>query len=155
MPILRFVKLRDDAYLPVKGTIDSAGFDLTAPDDFVIGARQTVKVPLGLMSEITYSGNEIPYLQVVSRSGMAFKGIVVANSPGIIDADYRGEICVLLRNNNDHEVSIDRGVRIAQLIPATVPQFHVSNTPKPLSNERGTGGFGSTDSLNYEGTSTV
>jgi len=155
MRLLRFVKLRDDAFLPVKGTVDSAGYDLTAPDAFVIGARQTVKVPLGLMSEITFQGNEIPYLQIVSRSGMAFKGIVVANSPGIVDADYRGEICVLLRNNNDHEVPIDRGVRIAQLIPSAVPHFHVVNASKPLNDERGTGGFGSTDSLNYEGTSTV
>lgn len=154
MRMLRFVKLRGDAFFPVKGTIDSAGYDLTAPDNFTIGAGQTVKVPLGLMSEITFEGNELPYLQIVSRSGMAFKGIVVANSPGIVDADYRGEICVLLRNNNAHEVSIDRGVRIAQLIPAVVPHFYMAGATS-ASNERGTGGFGSTDSLNYEGTSTV
>ncbi len=98
-------------------------------------------VPTGLILEIPdgYEG------QVRPRSGLALKhGITCLNTPGTIDSDYRGEVQVLLVNLGDAEFSIERGMRIAQLVLARVSQLAVEERALAGATARGAGGFGST-----------
>ena len=83
--------------------------------------------------------------QIRPRSGLAYKhGITVLNSPGTIDADYRGEIKVLLVNNSDSEFTVQDGERIAQMVIARYEQIEWSPQESLSDTERGTGGYGST-----------
>jgi dUTP pyrophosphatase len=103
------------------------------------GARAAV--PTGLAMAIP-DGFEI---QVRPRSGLAFKhGLTVANAPGTIDSDYRGEVKVLLVNLGSDPVSIERGMRIAQLVPAAVTRARLVVVETLDDTDRGAGGFGST-----------
>ena len=103
------------------------------------GAR--VMVPTGLILELP-AGTEA---QVRPRSGLAFRdGITVLNSPGTIDADYRGEVQVILVNHGQQPVAIVRGDRIAQLVIAPVLRIALVATTTVATTARGAGGFGST-----------
>jgi len=82
--------------------------------------------------------------QIRSRSGMAKKGMIVANQPGTVDAGYRGEICILLHNLNQTMCHIKHGDRIAQMVIAPVVRADILVTDELDSTERGDGGFGST-----------
>jgi dUTP pyrophosphatase len=131
--------------LPSYQSPDAAGLDLVAavpansPVVLAPGARALV--PTGLIFELP-PGSEA---QVRPRSGLALKfGITVLNSPGTIDADYRGEVCVLLVNFGDAPFAINRGDRIAQVIIAPVVRAAVGEAKKLSATIRGTGGFGST-----------
>ena len=130
--------------LPSYETINSAGMDLRAylPDgEMVIKPMQRDLVPTGLFMEIPvgYEG------QVRPRSGLAIKsGITVLNSPGTIDADYRGEVKVILINLSDQEFVIKSGDRIAQLVIAKCEQMEVVEVETLSETERGAGGFGHT-----------
>ena len=130
--------------LPSYETINSAGMDLRAylPDgEMVIKPMQRALVPTGLFMEIPvgYEG------QVRPRSGLAIKsGITVLNSPGTIDADYRGEVKVILINLSDQEFVIKSGDRIAQLVIAKCEQMEVVEVETLSETERGSGGFGHT-----------
>ena len=130
--------------LPCYETINSAGMDLRAylPDgEMVIKPMQRALVPTGLFMEIPvgYEG------QVRPRSGLAIKsGITVLNSPGTIDADYRGEVKVILINLSDQEFVIKSGDRIAQLVIAKCEQMEVVEVETLSETERGAGGFGHT-----------
>lgn len=130
--------------MPAYGTINSAGMDLRAylPDgELVIKPMQRVLVPTGLFMEIPvgYEG------QVRPRSGLAIKnGITVFNSPGTIDADYRGEVKVILINFSDTDFVINSGDRIAQLVIARCEQMEVVEVDALNETERGAGGFGHT-----------
>lgn len=134
-----------DLELPKYETNLAAGADLRAavPDDapMSLAPGQRALVPTGLAMALP-AGYEA---QIRPRSGLAYKhGITCLNTPGTIDADYRGEVKVLLINHGDAPFIIHRGERIAQMIiaPITQPMFQ---TVDVLSNtERGTGGFGST-----------
>lgn len=133
--------------LPEYQTAAAAGMDicaaLNAPDQITIAPGARALIPTGLMLAIPegYEG------QVRPRSGMAAKqGVTVLNAPGTIDADYRGEVKVILVNLGQEPALIKRGDRIAQLIlspVARLPQKTVKSLP---DTERGTGGFGSTGS---------
>ena len=132
---------------PAYATAGSSGFDLRAnlsePMTISIGKRGIV--PTGLFFELPENFE----IQVRPRSGLAAKnGVTVLNSPGTIDADYRGEIMVILINHGDQEFVINHGDRIAQGIIATVSAKNIINLARvaEISNntERGTGGFGST-----------
>ncbi|MEO1092051.1 MAG: dUTP diphosphatase [Pseudomonadota bacterium] len=133
-----------DLPLPTPATVDAAGADLVAAviETVVLepGARRPV--PTGLILAIP-SGFEG---QVRPRSGLALHhGITVVNAPGTIDADYRGELSVLLVNLGDAPVAIERGMRIAQLVIA--PVVRAAFEPVTLdvgATARGQGGFGST-----------
>lgn len=121
----------------------AAGSDVKAfVEDKVqkVGAGETVLVPTGMCFEIP-RGYEI---QVRSRSGLAKKGIFVANSPGTIDSDYRGEVGILIFNSNDYPVFINDGDRVAQLVlkEVEVPWWEI--VEELSETERGSGGFGST-----------
>lgn len=130
--------------LPNYETANSAGMDLRAylPDgQIVIKPMQRTLVPTGLFMEIPvgYEG------QVRPRSGLAIKsGITVLNSPGTIDADYRGEIKVILINLSDSDFVINNGDRIAQLVIAKCEQMEVVEVEMLTETERGAGGFGHT-----------
>ena len=141
--ILKIVNKSDNA-MPAYETVNSAGMDLRAylPDgELVIRPMQRALVPTGLFMEIPvgYEG------QVRPRSGLAIKsGITVLNSPGTIDADYRGEVKVILINLSDADFIIKSGDRIAQLVIAKHEQPEVVAVETLSETERGTGGFGHT-----------
>jgi dUTP pyrophosphatase len=131
---------KSDNPLPAYQTPGSAGIDLCANEAVYIPAGFTPMVLTGLYLEIP-EGYEA---QVRSRSGLAAQGIVVANSPGTIDSDYRGEVCVLLHNLSSYDYTVAAGDRIAQLVFAPVIQVELEEVSELSDTERGTGGFGST-----------
>ena len=129
--------------LPKYETDLSAGMDLRAElsAPIELAPLQRTLVPTGLFIALP-EGFEA---QVRPRSGLAYKqGITVLNAPGTIDADYRGEIGVLLVNLSDRTVTINDGDRVAQLVIAAYARAHWSQVAELTTTERGTGGFGST-----------
>jgi dUTP pyrophosphatase len=129
--------------LPAYATSGAAGMDAVAavaePLTLAPGAR--LAVPTGLAMAIP-DGFEV---QVRPRSGLALKhGLTVANAPGTIDADYRGEVKIILVNLGTVPVTIDRGMRIAQLVPAAVTRARLVIVERLGDTARGAGGFGST-----------
>ena len=138
---LKIKKLNKEAIIPAYQTPLSAGFDLHSIEDCVIKPKERKLIKTGLAFEI-----EPEYeVQIRPRSGLAFKhGITVLNSPGTIDADYRGEIMVLLINLGSEEFEIKRGDRIAQAVVAPVIQAEFEEVEELSVTKRGKGGFGST-----------
>ncbi|HVA99357.1 MAG TPA: dUTP diphosphatase [Bacteroidia bacterium] len=129
--------------LPNYATQLSAGVDLRANLDSPIELKplERILVPTGLFIELP-KGTEA---QIRPRSGLAFKnGITVLNSPGTIDADYRGELKVLLINLSSEKFTVNDGERIAQMVIATHEQAEWEETSELLETERGSGGFGHT-----------
>jgi dUTP pyrophosphatase len=131
--------------LPTYQTAQAAGADvhacLGADESIVIAPGERVLVPTGLAMEIP-NGYEI---QVRPRSGLSFKtGLMVVNSPGTIDADYRGEVKVILGNLGTKDEVISHGDRIAQLVLAPMLQANFVVAADINETERGAGGFGST-----------
>lgn len=129
--------------LPAYETISSAGMDVRAAlkETVTLQPLERKLIPTGLYLEIPH-GYEV---QVRPRSGLAYKnGVTVLNAPGTIDADYRGEVGVLLVNLSNEPFTIASGDRIAQLVVAKVEQIEWKPTSKLSDTERGEGGFGST-----------
>jgi dUTP pyrophosphatase len=129
--------------LPQYATVASAGFDVRANIDapMVLKPMERALVPTGLFMELP-EGHEA---QVRPRSGLAFKhGITVLNSPGTIDADYRGELKVLLINLSNEDFAINDGERIAQVIVAKHERVQWEEVEQLMETERGAGGFGHT-----------
>ena len=129
--------------LPQYATSQSAGMDLRANLDtpIVLKPLQRCLVPTGIFMALP-EGFEA---QVRPRSGLAIKkGIGVLNSPGTIDADYRGEVCVILVNLSSEEFVIEDGERIAQMVIARHEQAEWQEVEILEETERGTGGFGHT-----------
>ena len=132
-----------DLPLPAYQTAHAAGMDLLAAVDVPIQLAPSARalIPTGLQIALP-AGFEA---QVRPRSGLALKqGVTVLNSPGKIDADYRGEIAVLLINLGTEPVEITRGMRIAQMVIAPVIQAQWQEVTELPVSQRGTGGFGST-----------
>lgn len=132
-----------DLALPSYATADAAGADLLAAVDSPVslapGAYQII--PTGIAIALPH-GFEA---QVRPRSGLAAKhGVTVLNSPGTIDADYRGEVGVILINHGADDFVIERGMRIAQLVIAPVSALEWSSVASLDESDRGSGGFGST-----------
>ena len=135
----------DGLELPTYETVNSAGVDLraavaeNAPITLLTGERTLI--PTGLAMEIP-EGYEA---QIRPRSGLAIKnGVTALNSPGTIDADYRGEVQVILINHGAEPFIVERGMRIAQMVIAPVTQVTFTTADELSSTERGAGGFGST-----------
>ena len=129
--------------LPKYQTPGSSGIDLRAAveEPIIIGNGERVMIPTGLKMEIPagYEG------QVRTRSGLAAtRGLVVLNSPGTLDADYRGEVKVILMNLGSEPLTINRGERVAQLVIAPVARVVISEVEDVDETIRGPGGFGST-----------
>lgn len=129
--------------LPQYATTQSAGLDLRAnlTEAITLKPLERTLVPTGLFIELP-QGHEA---QIRPRSGLAFKnGVTVLNSPGTIDADYRGEVKVLLVNLSNTEFIINDGERIAQMVIAKHETVEWKEVSSLEESERGAGGFGST-----------
>ena len=129
--------------LPSYATTRSAGMDLRAnlERSILLEPGQRALIPTGLYLELP-EGTEA---QVRPRSGLAFKhGITVLNSPGTIDADYRGEVGVILINHGQEAFEVKDGERVAQLVIARYEQANLLEVTDLASSTRGTGGFGHT-----------
>lgn len=150
MSVVKVKKLEhfdENLALPAYETKDAAGADIRAclesRDTLVIAPGARVLVPTGLSFEIT-PGFEV---QVRPRSGLSLKtNLLVVNSPGTIDADYRGEVKIILGNFGDVDEVIKHGDRVAQIVLAPISQaiFEIADTL--TDTQRGSGGFGSTGS---------
>lgn len=131
--------------LPKQQSAGAAGVDLLA----ALGVTETVTIPSGQRAIVpcgfTMALPEGFEAQVRPRSGLAAKhGVTVLNAPGTIDADYRGEIKVILINHGDADFAIRRGDRIAQMVVAPVSAVSFVERDNLDATERGSGGFGST-----------
>ena len=127
--------------LPSYAYEGDAGLDLRANADVTIAPHERALIPTGLAIALPdgYAGFVQP------RSGMALKrGLSIANTPGLIDAHYRGELKVIAVNLDPHEpIHIERGERIAQLVIQEVPVVHLVEVDELDETDRGAGGFGS------------
>lgn len=129
--------------LPSYATEHSAGMDLRANLEapIVLDPGQRALVPTGIFLELP-EGTEA---QVRPRSGLAFKhGVTVLNAPGTIDADYRGEVGVLLINHGQESFEVKDGERVAQLVVAKYERITLTESADLRTTERGAGGFGHT-----------
>lgn len=138
-------RVRDnlDLPLPQYQSISASGLDLRADvrEDVILKPRERALIATGLALALDV-GFEA---QIRPRSGLALKqGVTILNAPGTIDADYRGEIQVILVNLGTEDFVIKRGDRIAQMVIAPVVQAHVVEVSELVDTARGVGGFGST-----------
>lgn len=127
--------------LPAYASEHAAGLDIVAAEDVTLapGARHAVATGFAIAIPEGYE------VQVRPRSGLALKhGITCLNTPGTIDADYRGEVKVILANLGAEPFEVRRGERIAQLVPAAVQRARFAEVGELDDTARGTGGFGST-----------
>lgn len=132
-----------DLKLPSYESSHAAGMDIRAAlkEPLVLESGKRALVPTGLQMALP-DGYEA---QIRPRSGLAYRnGITMLNTPGTIDADYRGELKVLAINHGDEAFTIRHGDRIAQMVIAPVQQMFVEEVQELPGTERGTGGFGST-----------
>ena len=142
-PIVKIAKTEPNARIPTKGSAHAAGWDLYCLEETVVSFRSSVKVRTGLRVAIPegYEG------QVRARSSLGSKGLILPHSIGTIDADYRGELLVLMTwIGNGDSYQVKSGERIAQLVISPSPNVQVSEVEvgKLGDTERGEGGFGST-----------
>lgn len=130
-----------DDLAPQKAHHDDAAFDLRSREDVLLEPGKSHLVPTGLFIELP-----IHYeAQVRPRSGLALKHtLTVTNSPGTIDAGYRGEVCVIMLNAGLTNYQVKRGERIAQMVIAKLPVVALMKVNELTESKRGTGGFGST-----------
>jgi dUTP pyrophosphatase len=148
---LKIKKLHPEARLPEYATLNAAGADLFALIRAVDGAKDRAWLGSGIRIMVkTGLALEIPpgfEAQIRPRSGLAWKqGVTVLNAPGTIDADYRGEVGVILYNTSASGVWINDGDRIAQMVIAPAGQVEFHPVDELTETARGAGGFGSTGS---------
>ena len=131
----------DGLPLPAYATAHAAGLDVVSAENLILAPGDRHAVATGFAIAIP-EGYEV---QVRPRSGLALKhGVTCLNTPGTIDADYRGEVKVILANLGGQPFEIKRGDRIAQLVPAPVLRASFAEVTVLDATDRGTGGFGST-----------
>ncbi|MEX0720266.1 MAG: dUTP diphosphatase [Balneolaceae bacterium] len=141
--LIRKLEHAADLPLPNYESVSAAGMDLRAALDapLIIKPGERVMIPTGLQMALP-NGYEA---QIRPRSGLAIRnGITMLNTPGTIDADYRGEVKVIAINHGKDEFVVKHGDRIAQMVIAPVTQFPVIEVTDLEETERGEGGFGST-----------
>ncbi len=137
---LRVTKLRDDAVLPARAHDTDAGLDLSSCEELTIGPGGRALVPTGLAVEIPEGHAGI----LAPRSGLALRhGISIVNAPGVIDSGYRGEVQVILLNTDAEAFTVERGMRIAQLLVMPVTPVEIVEVTDLATSARGSGGFGS------------
>jgi dUTP pyrophosphatase len=152
------IQLLENGKMPTKGSPGAAGWDLYAAEETTLAVGETKAISVGFKISMPADVE----MQVRSRSGLSLKGIVVANSPGTVDSDYRGEVKVILSNTNpirqprglmkfggppepqQPKFEVKKGDRIAQAVFAWVPQLSMTQVDSLDATERGAGGFGST-----------
>lgn len=145
MSTIQFLKLPHAADLPLPSyeSKSAAGMDIRAaleePLSLKPGERTLIPTGLKMAIPVGYEA------QIRPRSGLAIRnGITMLNSPGTIDADYRGEVKVIAINHGQETFTVNHGDRIAQMVIAPVTQFEISEMDELDDTERGEGGFGST-----------
>lgn len=138
---LEFKRLDPDAKLPARARSGDAGLDLAAAVDAEVPPGERAMIPTGVAVAIPegHAGLVLP------RSGLASRqGLTLANSPGLIDAGYRGEVtCAVVNLDREQAVRIRRGDRIAQMVVVAVPAVEPAWVEELPESERGEGGFGS------------
>jgi dUTP pyrophosphatase len=145
-PVLKYKKLSDNAFSPVKGSEKAAGFDLRAAYNYMVPSNGKELVKTDLQVEIP----EGCYGRVAPRSGLALESFIDVGA-GVIDSDYRGNVGVLLFNFGEQDFVIHKGDRVAQLICEKIEYPELEEVKKDLPiTKRGDGGFGSTG-INGEG----
>ena len=132
-------RLSEFATIPVRGSALAAGYDLAAADDCVVPARGRALVSTGL----SMACPEGTYGRIAPRSGLAWKNMIDTGA-GVIDADYRGEVKVLLFNHEQNDFVVKRGDRVAQFILEKICTPEVVVCDDLDASVRGAGGFGST-----------
>lgn len=138
---IKVLRLVDSANLPKYEHEDDSGLDLFAIEEREIPPRETMLIGTGVSIELPH-GTEA---QIRPRSGLALKhSITVLNTPGTIDAGYRGEIGVILINHGKHPFKVLKGMKIAQMIIAPVIRAEIEEVNSLSKTLRGEGGFGST-----------
>ncbi|MGF1491986.1 MAG: dUTP diphosphatase [Microcoleaceae cyanobacterium] len=138
---LKVLKSNPDAILPQYAHAGDAGLDLFSVADLTIQPGESQLVPTGIAIELPAATEA----QVRPRSGLALKHqITVLNTPGTIDAGYRGEIGVILINHGKQEFQVKKGMKIAQLVIASVLRVDIEEVEALTGTTRGVGGFGST-----------
>lgn len=125
-------------FTPTQGTAGAAAFDLKSSTCRILCPKETAKIPVGICMEIP----DGLYAEIKGRSGLAAKAIMCHN--GVIDSDYRGEVCVILYNASEETFDIKRGDRVAQMVFHRVEYVQFERVKKLTETERGEGGFGST-----------
>ncbi len=142
--VLKIKKIRENARVPKRATQGSAGMDLYA----CIDSPVTIKpgslhlIPTGIAIELPCA-DFVAY--IFARSGLGIKhGICLSNGVGVVDSDYRGEVCVGLCNVSDKEYTIEPFERVAQMVISPVSLMPAVEVEELSDTERGTGGFGST-----------
>lgn len=140
MPELQIHRLQPSACVPIRGTVGAAGYDLCASESITVPKRGRCLVSTGLQLMVPPRC----YGRIAPRSGLASKYAVDVGA-GVIDADYRGEVKVLLINHGDTDFDVGIGDRVAQLIVERIEVCRVVESLEELpTTSRGTGGFGST-----------
>ena len=141
--LIKYLNESKDLYKIEKATKGSAGFDLLASitEPLELNSGKSLLIPCGFSLQMPNHFEA----QVRPRSGLALKNsITVLNTPGTIDSDYRGEICVILINHGQISFKISRGMRIAQIIFKETPKVNLVEVDELDNTKRGSGGFGST-----------
>ena len=140
---VKFQRHAEDVVLPEYATSGAAGMDITAHIDTAV-----ILTPFARAAIATGFSMQLPHgyeAQIRPRSGLALKhGVTVANAPGTIDSDFRGEVAVILINLSQQDFTITSGMRIAQMVIAPVTNSHLEDASHLDISDRGTGGFGST-----------
>lgn len=137
---LKVKLIHEDAMLPNRANEGDAGMDLYSIEEKVIPVGKSALIRTGIEMELP-KGTEA---QVRPRSGLALKhSITVLNSPGTIDEGYRGEVRVILINHGLEDFTVEKHMRIAQMVIAPVLQVKIEQTEKLSDSTRGRGGFGS------------
>ena len=141
---VKYIKTRDDAIEPIRGSAAAAGYDLYIPGsegEIAIPAHSTVKIDTGIAIELP----DNTFGAIFARSGLATKqGLRPANCTGVIDSDYRGSIGIALHNDTNEDKIVKGGDRIAQLVVIPYMSINLILTDNLDETDRGQGGFGST-----------
>ena len=141
---VKLMKIKENAIIPAQATKGSAGLDLYAciEEPINLNAGESVLIPTGIAVELP--NNEMAAF-IFARSGLATKyGLSLTNGVGVVDSDYRGEICVGLRNFGKENYVIEKNERIAQMVIMPVISAIFSECEALNKTDRGNGGFGST-----------
>lgn len=137
---LKIEIVAEDGFMPFQATAFSAAADVKSAVTKQIQPGETALIPLGFKAAVP----PMHVMLLFIRSGTAKKGLALANGVGVIDADYRGEVCALVHNTTDTAIDIERGQRIAQFIILPLPAVSLASVKSLPDTARGEGGFGST-----------
>lgn len=138
-----FKKLNDDAVIPSKKSIYDAGLDFYSTEPVLIRAGRSSIIKTGIAWEVEEKEDYNSYMQMKSRSGMAFKHGIECTNAGVIDSNYKGEIAIKLYNTTKDDFIVQKHDRVAQGIIHILPFINVETIEQLRESDRGENGFGS------------